>query len=227
MINKQNKQLTRIVLSVIVIASASVVPVSADLENQILLSGEKAFGDLGNQILRSGDKIFGDWGSQTLRSGEDKKEVLKFAQFCINNWRFYDHDAKGLKATAGIQPETSYGYVLHNSQESIKKSPNYYWCGDCDDFAVMLAYKIKQFFPNIVDTKVAVYYIPSGGHAVCLIGIDPLSLGIGYQIYYNGKTWSAIDMKDNGGIYRINPDYARAPPSKVYNPKELIGNTAL
>jgi len=123
-----------------------------------------------------------------------------------------------------------------NTPENIKRLNNAGYriedCGDCDDFAVMMAAVIQEFYH--FDTCVALHNQnpkKTIGHAICLVKLEPsgrdtakaLLGGSGYTHVDNqGRYWFALDMKENGGLFRYPPNYWNTC-ADLYEWYELVG----
>jgi len=105
---------------------------------------------------------------------------------------------------------------------------SYYLCGDCDDFAVMVAYFIQEHYS--IDTCVALHWYSNNpaktngvGHAVCLVKVPFTNYGYDH-VTEDGQHWTAIDMIEStgGGIYTYSPNYWNTF-AKTYEADQLVG----
>jgi hypothetical protein len=149
---------------------------------------------------------------------------VDFARFCVINWKFVDHDQNGIKPVQNpynsldlVTRNYWRDYCLRNNNWDnwIKYYGNelptrYYLCGDCDDFAVMLASIIQKHYG--IDTCVAIHEKSNNpnikrGHAICLVKVPFSNYGYDH-VTEDGQHWTAIDVIENtGGIYTYSPYY--------------------
>lgn len=164
---------------------------------------------------------------------------VDFARFCVNNWIFVDHDQNGIKPVQN--PYISLDLVTRNywidycirninwnnwvQYYGDKLPTSYYPCGDCDDFAVMLASFIQKHYG--IDTCVAIHRFSNNpnikqGHAICLVKVPYVNYGYDH-ITEDGQHWTAIDMIQNtGGIYTYSPNYWNTR-AETYEADQLVG----
>lgn len=201
--------------------SFSMIGTSDGQVNYGVVSGTGAIYNNGVPILVSTDPE----GSIAPAAGGDVSMTAGLIWVGTNGW-IYEADNPPLEEpcqSPDISLNLAYNnYLIKNwldengwTQQNINSAaPNLRYCGDCDNFVVMLAYFIQEHAH--FDTCVVLHEGINGqaGHAACLIRYEPDALdvaaarGWGYtHIDNQGQHWRAIDMKLDGSIPTFPQQY--------------------